>query len=85
MSTLSRTKIASQQHAMQTAYNKQTSTSYKILYNQLFQQVCKQGYMTSRSALFRNLSLNLSGAHKCWRYDKFRLMIGEETNEIQEN
>ena len=41
--------------------------------------------MTSRSALFRNLTLKLSGAEKCWRYDQFRLMIGEETNEIKEN
>ena len=41
--------------------------------------------MTSRSALFRNLTLTLSGARKYWRYDKFRLMIGEETNEIKEN
>ena len=57
----------------------------KILQHQLFQQLCKQSWMTSRSALFRNPTLTLSGVRKCWRYDKFRLMIGEETNEIQEN
>ena len=41
--------------------------------------------MTSRSALFRNLTLTLSGARKRWRYDEFRLMIGEDTNGIEEN
>ena len=79
MSTLSRTKIASQQHAMQTAYNKQTSTSHKMLRNQLVQHVCKQGEMTFRSALYQTLTLKLSSsAQNCWRYVQFRLMIGEK-------
>ena len=68
-----------------TTYNKQTSTSHKMLQNQLLQHVCKQGEMTSRSALYQTLTLKLSSAQKCWRYVQFRLMIGEETNEIQEN
>ena len=57
----------------------QTSTSHKMLRNQLLQHVCKQGEMTSRSALYQTLTLKLSSsAQKCWRYVQFRLMIGEK-------
>ena len=40
--------------------------------------------MTSRLGLYQTLTLKLSSsAQKCWRYVQFRLMIGEETNEIK--